>query len=173
MKNKYSKEFEEDMYRLATNMSLDDLLEVAKSKYHYNITKKCLQLYCSKRKIRYKDYCENKSHHSLGNKIPIGSEYKRPDGMVFVKVAKDKWIYKQRLVYENYYNVKLDENDFIIFLDGNRNNYDINNLKRVSRRESAVMINNGLFFNEPELTETGSTVAQLMIKTKDKEKEAE
>ena len=146
MRNKYSIEFEQDMYRLATNNSLDDLLKVAKSKYHYDITKKQLQLYLSKRKIRYKGYDINKVRDM--SKLPIGTEYIKPDGMVLIKISKDKWIYKQRYIYEQYYNVELSSDDYIIFLDQDRTNFDINNLKKVSRRESGIVANQGLFFNE-------------------------
>lgn len=169
MRNKYNKEFEEDMYRLATNNSLDDLLKVTKYKYRYDITKKQLQSYLSKRKIRYKGYNINKVR-DMGNNYPIGYEYTKDDGMVLVKVAKDKYKYKQRLIYEQYYGVDLTDDDYIIFLDQDRTNFDINNLKRVSRRESSIVANQGLFFNEPILTETGIEVAKLMIKAKDKKK---
>lgn len=168
MRNKYSKEFEKDMYRLATNNSLDDLLKVAKSKYHYDITKRQLQLYLSKRKIRYKDYNVNKVKGNQGDNVPIGTERIKSDGMVQVKIAKDRWEYKQRLIYSQYHNIELTSNDYIIFLDQDRTNFDINNLKRVSRRESSIVANQGLFFNEPNLTETGIEIAKLMIKAKDR-----
>lgn len=172
MRNKYSKKFEEDMYRLATNNSLDDLLKVAKSKYQYNITKKQLRLYLSKRKLRYKGYNANKVRN-MGSDYPIGYEYTKDDGMVLVKIAKDRYEYKQRLIYSKYHNVELTEDDYIIFLDQDRTNFKIENLKRVNRRESSIVANQKLFFNEPKLTETGIEVAKLMIKAKDKKKEVE
>lgn len=170
MRNKYSIEFEEDMYRLATNNSLDDLLKVAKSKYRYDITKKQLQSYLSKRKIRYKGYDINKVR-DMGSDYPIGYEYIKPDGMILVKVAKDKYKYKQRLIYEQYYGVELTDDDYIIFLDQSRTNFDINNLRKITRRESSIVANQGLFFNESALTETGIEVAKLIIRAKDKKGE--
>lgn len=173
MRNKYGEDFEQDMYRLATNNSLDDLLKVAKSKYKYNITKKCLRSYLSKRKIRYKDYNVDMIRGNQGDNVPIGTERVKSDGMVQVKIAKDKWEYKQRLIYSQYHNIELTSDDYIIFLDQDRTNFDINNLERVSRRESSIVANQGLFFNEPNLTVAGIEVAKLMIKTKDKKKEVE
>lgn len=170
MRNKYSKEFEKDMYRLATNNILDDLLKVAKYKYQYNITKKQLQSYLSKRKIRCKDYNVNKVRN-MGNKVPIGVEYTKSDGMVLVKVDKDKWEYKQRLIYSRYYNIELTTDDYIIFLDQDRTNFDIQNLRKISRRESAITANQKLFSKEPIITETGIDIAKLIIKTKDRKKE--
>lgn len=166
MRNKYSKQFEEEMFKLAPLMTLDELLKVAINKYSYNITKKQLTSYLSKRKIKYKNYNSNMVRNM--SKLPIGTEYTKPDGMVLVKISKNKWIYKQRLIYQQYYNTKLTDNDYIIFLDQDRTNFDINNLRKITRRESSIIANQGLFFKKAQLTETGIEVAKLIIKTKDK-----
>lgn len=170
MRNKYSTNFENKMIELAHSMTLNELLNVAKTKYKYNITKKQLRLYLSKRKIRYKDfdYARSERTRNLGDYYPIGYEYTKDDGMVLVKIAKDKYMYKQRYIYEQYYNVKLTSDDYIIFLDQDRTNFNIDNLKRINRRESSIVANQKLFFKEPALTETGIEVAKLMIKAKDK-----
>ena len=170
MRNKYSKEFENKMVKLAHSMTLNELLNVAKSKYKYNITKDDLRNYLSRRKIRYKDYNINKAK-DMGSKIPIGTEYVKDDGMVLVKIAKDKWEYKQRLIYEQYHNVELTSDDYVIFLDQDRSNFNINNLRRINRRESSIIANQKLFSNQPIITETGIDIARLMIKTKDRKKE--
>lgn len=166
MRNSYSKQFEEDMRRLATNSNLDDLLEVAKSKYHYNITKVMLTKYLSRKQIRYKNYKDSMARYMCG-KVKIGTERIKPDGMIQVKISPRKWEYKQRYIYEQYYGVKLTSDDYIIFLDQDRTNFDINNLRRISRRESSIVANQDLFFKNPTLTETGIEIAKLMIKTKE------
>lgn len=172
MRNKYTNQFQNDMIVLAPFYTLDELLEFAKKQYK-TITKKQLRLYLSKRKIRYKgfDYDRYKRTRNQGDNVPIGTERVKPDGMVQVKIAKDRWEYKQRLIYSQYHNVQLTSDDYIIFLDQDRTNFDINNLKKVSRRESSVLSNQKLFFNNDKLTETGIDVAKLIIKTKDKRKE--
>lgn len=166
MRNKYSKEFEQEMIKLAPTNELTRLWWVARQKYAYFITKEQLRQYLSKRQIRYKDYNSNKAQE-MGNKIPIGTEYVKPDGMVLVKVKPNKWKYKQRLIYEQYYNVELKEDEYIIFLDQDRTNFDISNLKLVSRKESAVMSNQKLFSKNPFATETGIKIAQLLNKLSD------
>jgi len=169
MRIKYSQEFENDMYKLASTMTLNELLCFAKNKYKYkDITKRKLQLYLSKRKIRYKDYKQSMVRQ-MGLDYAIGSEYVKDDGMTLVKVAKDKWEYKQRLIYSQYHNVKLTNDDYIIFLDQDRTNFDINNLKKVTKHESSILANQHLFSKNPLITETGIQIAKLMIKTKDKE----
>ena len=164
-RNKYSKEFQEEMIKLATTNELEKLLSVATKKYKYPITKEQLRQYLSKRGIRYKDYNKHKAH-DMGKILPIGTEYVKSDGMVLVKVSNKKWEYKQRLIYEKYHNVKLNSDDFIIFLDQNRKNFDINNLKRISRKESSILINKKMFSKNPKITETGILTAKLMAKTK-------
>lgn len=166
MRNKYSKEFENKMKKLAPNKTLDELLKIAINKYNYVITKKMLMSYLSKRNIKYKNY-NSKMVRKMGDKIPIGTEYKKDDGMVLVKISSNKWKYKQRLIYERYHNVKLKEDDYIIFLDQNRNNFNINNLKLVTRHESAILSNQKLFSKNPETTKTGIEIAKLIIKVKE------
>lgn len=164
-RNKYSKEFEEEITKLATSYELEKLLSIAINKYKYSITKSQLRQYLYKRGIKYKDYNSNKVH-DMGKRIPIGTEYKKPDGMVLVKVSENKWKYKQRIIYENYHNVKLSSDDYIIFLDQNRNNFDINNLKRISRKESSILSNQKMFSKNPKITETGILTAKLIAKAK-------
>lgn len=171
MRNKYSKEFEEEMINLATTKTLNELLEVARETYHYTITKKQLIQYLSKRQIRYKGYCFSKKREIQGR--PLFSERVKPDGMIQVKIASNKWEYKQRYIYSQYYNVQLTEDDYIIFLDQDRTNFDINNLKRISRHESSILANQQIFSTNPEVTKTGIEVAKLIIKTKEREKKNE
>lgn len=170
MRNKYSKEFEEEMINKAHKNSLQKLWAIATNKYNYNITKRQLYQYLSKRKIRYKDYNANKVRN-MGDKLPIGTEYTKPDGMVLVKIAKDRWEYKQRLIYSKYHNIELTSDDYIIFLDQDRTNFNINNLKKITRRESSIVANQELFSKDALLTETGIEVAKLIIKIKDRKKE--
>ena len=170
MRNKYTNQFQNDMIALSPFYTLDELLEFAKKQYK-TITKKQLRLYLSKRKIRYKDYNVDMIRGNQGDNVPIGTERVKSDGMVQVKIAKDRWEYKQRLIYSQYHNIELTSDDYIIFLDQDRTNFDINNLKRVSRRESSVLSNQKLFYKNAKLTETGIDVAKLIIKAKDKRKE--
>lgn len=165
MRNKYSEQFEQEIRRLAPSKTIQQLLEIANSKYCYPITKKNLLQYLSKKQIRYKDYNSNKAR-LMGSKISIGTEYVKPDGMTLVKVAPNKWKYKQRLIYEKYHNVQLTPNDYIIFLDQNRNNFSIDNLKCITRQESSILSNQKLFSKNPIATETGIQVARLMSKIK-------
>lgn len=166
MRNKYSESFDIEMRKLAPKKTLDELLTIAQNKYNYSITKHQLRLYLSKRQIRYQNY--KPSHvREMGNNIPIGTEYVKPDGMTLIKVAKNKWKYKQRYIYEQYYNVELQSDDYIIFLNQNRNDFRIENLKKIKRNESSVLSNQKMFSKNPEITKLGIETAKLMIKSKE------
>ena len=168
MRNKYSKEFEEEMYNKASNKTIDKLLDIAINKYNYPITKEMLREYLSKREIRYKGYNPNKAQ-AMGNKIPIGTEYVRPDGMVLVKVTPNKWKYKQRYIYEQYHKVELPKEIMVIFLDGDRTNFDINNLMAVSTPEYNCIKNKDLLSKNGMVTKTAILSARLHYKIKEKE----
>ena len=172
MRNKYSDKFEKEMKRLAPRKTLEELLKIAIKKYNYEITKEQLRQYCYKREIRYKDYSIKKVR-SMGENIPIGSEYRKPDGMILVKISKNKWQYKNRLMYEKYHNCKLTNDDFIVFLNQDRNDFSKENLKRITRRESSILSNQKMFSKDKDLTNLGILTAKLMIKSKNKEDENE
>lgn len=166
MRNKYSKEFENEMYNISKEKTFDELYNITINKYKYEISKKSLQKYLSKRSIRYKDYHYSKVR-KMSNEKPLYSERIKDDGMIQVKIAPRKWEYKQRYIYSQYYGVELTDDDYIIFLDQDRTNFDIKNLKRVSRRESSIVANQKMFSKNPIATETGIQVAKLMIKLKE------
>ena len=170
MRNKYSIEFESEIEEIATTKTLVELLEIAQNKYNYNITKNQLRQYLSKREIKYKDY-DIKKVRDMGKYIPIGTEFVKPDGMTLIKISKDKWVYKQRYIYEQYYGVKLTSNYYIIFMDQDRTNFSIDNLRKITRHESSILSNQKMFSTNKDLTNLGIITAKLMIKTNNKKRE--
>ena len=73
-------------------------------------------------------YCTNNLEYKKV-RVPalIGSELKSKEA-TRIKVDKHKYVQKNRYLYEKYNNVKLKSNECVIFLDGNENNYDKENL---------------------------------------------
>jgi hypothetical protein len=101
------------------------------------------------------------------SKLPIGTEYTKSDGMVLVKVARNKWEYKQRLIYKEHYGVELTDEDYIIFLDNDRTNFSIDNLQCVSRRVASILSNQQLKSDSADITKLGISTAELIIKVKE------
>ena len=107
-----------------------------------------------------------KKGHTPANYRPIGSERIDKDGYVVVKVADPKtWKLKHRYIWEMHHNKKVQKGHSVIFLDGNKRNFNINNLMLVSRTQLLVMNKNKLKCNEKELTKIGINLSNLIIKT--------
>lgn len=72
-------------------------------------------------------------------------------------------------MYEKYYNCKLKDDEYIVFLNQNNNDFRKENLIKSSSKEIAYLHNCQTFSSLPELTKTGILSAKLMIKAKEKE----
>ena len=103
------------------------------------------------------------------NTDPIGTEKALADGYVWVKIndipkAKKNvnWKQKHRLIWEKEYG-PIPEGTIIKFLDGNKRNFDLDNLKAVSRSVNVVMNHRGYLFEDKELTKTGIAIAELVV----------
>lgn len=83
-----------------------------------------------------------KNLYESANAKEIGSEKIR-DGYVYIKVSKlpSKWVPKHRFIYEQYHNVKLTDKDTVVFVDGNKRNFDINNLQLLNYSELGALSN--------------------------------
>lgn len=170
MRRKFNKDMYDYLVKNGYKHTLKEWVVILNNKYNENFTLKNIQQYFFRHCIEYKYEMPNHSNNNV-YKCSIGSERVKGDGMVQVKIAPRKWEYKQRLIYEQYYNVKLTSDDYIIFLDQDRTNFDIKNLKRISRHESSILSNQKLFSKNSSVTELGILIAKLMIKTKKLRKE--
>ena len=98
----------------------------------------------------------------------VGSERVNIEGYTEIKIAEpNKWRLKHRVLYEEYHNVKLNSNESIIFMDGDRSNMSKENLTLVTRQELLKLNKLNLMSSNPELTKTGLNVAKLIIKIND------
>ena len=102
------------------------------------------------------------------NTDPIGTEKMLGDGYVWVKInnlPKVKktvnWKQKHVLIWEQTHG-PVPGNHVIIFLDGDHENFDLDNLKMVSRATNARLNQNHLRRKDKELTEVGVAVAELL-----------
>lgn len=167
MRRKINPELKEYLEVFANEYTIDELLPKINKIFNENYTRIELQKYLVRNKIKYK-YKNKNMVREMGKDIPIGSEYTKPDGMVMVKTAKNKYEYKQRLIYEQYHGVKLKPNEYVIFLDGNRNNFNIDNLEKVTNKESAYIgafkVNNNLKIYDKETMKTLLLMAKLTYK---------
>ena len=177
------KQFILDNYKGRYNQELADLFN---QKFNTNITSRTIKSYKANNKLNSGlsgKFRKGQAPHNKGKKMPkevyekvkhtmfakgnvppnhrpVGSERISKDGYIEVKVAEpNKWRLKQRVVYEEAKG-KIPEGCPIIFLDGNKKNFDIDNLRCVTRSELLYLNCNGLN-NSNEITETGILMARL------------
>ena len=177
------KQFILDNYKGRYNQELADLFN---QKFNTNITSRTIKSYKANNKLNSGltgKFRKGQTPHNKGKKMPkevyekvkhtmfakgnvppnhrpVGSERISKDGYIEVKVAEpNKWRFKQRVVYEETKG-KIPEGCPIIFLDGNKRNFDIDNLRCITRSELLYLNCNGLN-NSNEITETGILMARL------------
>jgi hypothetical protein len=186
------KQFILDNYKGRYNQELADLFN---QKFNTNITSRTIKSYKANNNLNSGltgKFIKGQTPHNKGKKMPkevyekvkhtmfakgnvppnhrpVGSERISKDGYIEVKVAEpNKWRLKQRVVYEEAKG-KIPEGCPIIFLDGNKRNFDIDNLRCITRSELLYLNCNGLN-NSNEITETGILMARL-DRTKNKKKQ--
>lgn len=172
MKNKYntySKEFDNYVREKAKVMKKEELYNHIIKKYNLNISKDSFQHYLLRRNIRCIDYDKTKA--TKMPKYQIGYERIRSN-MTEIKIAQPNvWESKQRYLYKKYHNCDLTSDDYIIFLNQDRNDYSKDNLIKISRKESAMISGvRKLVSKDKELTKLGILIARLMLKAKEKQK---
>ena len=153
MRNKYSREFIEWLKDYAPTHSMSEIIEET------HLEKHKLEQLLWRNNIKHKDYNQNKNHPN--NTLPIGTEYTKDDGMILIKVGPNKWEYKQRYIYEKYYNIELPTETMVIFLDGDKNNFDITNLRAVTSPVYNTAKNKNLISTNPNVTSVALDMAEL------------
>ena len=120
-----------------------------------------------KKGMRVSPNTEFKKGNRPANWVPIGAERITKDGYVEVKVAdgqlQKNWRCKHVLIWEEH-NGPLPEGCAIIFGDGDKQNFDLDNLILVTRAQLVRMNQRGLIQNDADLTRTGAIIADVYNK---------
>lgn len=168
MRNKYTKEFENFIRGNASKYTKEELIQIIQDKFNIKISQDGLRRYLNRHQIEYRWTNYNKSNKRNVLKCPIGTERITSEG-VFVKVAQpDKWRRKSRVMYEKYHNCELKDNEYIVFLNQNNNDFRKENLIKSSQKEIAYLHNYETFSKNQKLTKLALLSAKLMIKSKEK-----
>ena len=143
----------EFLLKYASSHTIKELVILIKEKLGIDIDNKKLAQYCIGKKIKYKYEKPNKAHSN--KPTPIGTIVKKTDGgYLKIKTGNHKWEYLQRYLYQKENKVKLKEDEYVIFLNQNRRDFRMNNLKVINRSESGLLSNYGSnwYSTEPEIT---------------------
>lgn len=104
------------------------------------------------------------------NHCPIGSERINVSGYTEVKVEEpNKWRPKHQVVWEREYG-KIPKQHVIIFADGNKQNFDLDNLVCISRKELIRLNKNQMTLTNKEVTQAYIGIVKLQIAIADKKK---
>ena len=110
------------------------------------------------------------------NTLPIGTELELPDGYIWVKIndipkAKKNvnWRQKHRLIWEQ--NIgEIPDGYLVIFKNGDRKNFDIDNLACISKQVHLQLTRKHLRYEDADLTEAGIAVAKVMCAVTERRK---
>ena len=101
------------------------------------------------------------------NARAIGDERIDKNGYILIKTQdghkNQNWIRKHRYLYEQVHG-KIPPNHKLIFADGDKRNFDLDNLVLVSNAEELIMNRRGLYKSDKELTKTGAIIAKVLNK---------
>lgn len=108
------------------------------------------------------------------NYKPVGTERVDRDGYVLIKVSDkgewhERWRHKHKVIWEQA-NGPIPEGHVIIFLDRNKQNITLENLQLITQSQLARMNYNHLFYKDPELTKTGTVIADIFNKIGERKK---
>ena len=93
------------------------------------------------------------------------------NGHIRIKEKQGSWKCNHRYIYEKHHG-KIGEGNYIIFLDGDKTNFSIDNLVEVSKKQLLYINKNNLKYDNAELSKAGIEVANLMIKIDETKKNA-
>lgn len=114
----------------------------------------------------------NKTSFKKGDKPhnykPIGSTRVDKDGYKLIKIRDDgpwhkRWRHEHKVIWEKE-NGPIPKGHVVIFIDGNKENITLDNLKMITNRQLLALNRNGWKFEDEELLETGLLLADLNIK---------
>lgn len=169
MRNKYTKEFEDFVRENVSKYKREEFRLLLQDRFNIKLSSDSLRRYLNRKHIkeRYIDYAEYNVRSNSVYILPIGSEKVTKDG-VFIKVAQpDVWRRKSRVMYEMYHNCKLKDDEYIVFLNHDNNDFSRDNLMKSTQQEMAYLHNCKTYSKNPKLTELGILSAKLMIKAKE------
>ena len=101
---------------------------------------------------------------------PVGCETKWDGGYTRIKLGENEWEFKHRYIWKQHYG-EIPKGCSVIFLDGNLDNFDIDNLALVSRHELMKYNSMRLKSNDIGLNKTAVNLAKLIVKVKEIEKQ--
>lgn len=95
-------------------------------------------------------------------RVEIGTIREDNNGYLTIKTGggSSGWIRLHKMIYEKHYG-KVPDGYLVVFLDGNKRNFEKENLVAIPRGCSALMTKNDFWSERAEITKTGITWCEL------------
>ena len=146
-----------------------DIVDKINEKFDLNLSMQQIRDCMNDRGIR--NNIDKKFSAKNGNRCqqekPVGTISKWECGYARIKTGKNEWEFIQRYVWKEHHG-EIPPNHSVIFLDGNTDNYNIENLALVNRNELMKYNSMRLNSNDQELNRVTVNLAKLMTKVKEK-----
>ena len=141
---------------------LKDLTNMFNEHFGLNFTENQIDWYKYKLGLKSGLNFKWEKGHKPYNVKPIGYEFKCKDnGYTFIKVSEpDLYMLKQRYVYEQHYG-KIPKGYSVVFLNGNKEDFSIDNLTLARQKDILTCKNKKLFSSNRDVTKTGLVIAQF------------
>lgn len=147
------------------NKTSSELTELLNQRFNSNFKISTIINYKKRMRLRSGVNTQFQKNMIPHNYKPIGSEFISKDGYTYIKVSDpNKWVHKQVYIYECHFG-KIPKDHSVIFGDGNKQNFNIDNLILANNNDKLTAKNNHLIFKNSEFTKTGVLIAKLINKT--------
>lgn len=167
---RFSEEIKQFILENYQGISNAELTEKINKAFGTNIPVKSIKYYKTNHRLNGGITGRFEKGHIPRNSAPIGTEKEAKNGYIYVKVndirgAKKNanWVQKQRLIYEKHFG-PVPKGHIVISKDGNRKNFDPDNLMLVSKAELLYLNMHGMIDSNKEITESYALVARMMCR---------
>lgn len=172
--HKWSEEEKKYLGEITPGKHRKEILDLMSEKFEYKF--KLSQITSAIKRYGYNTEFDGQFQkgHKTWNKKEIGSERIDSNGYILIKVKEPNvWKLKHRILYEKYHNIKLTQDDVVIFADQNKLNLEKDNLILINKSQLLRMNHEKLIFHDKELTKTGSNIAKLIMKVSERKSKDE
>lgn len=163
----------EYLKKIAEGTSRKEIVKKLNDKFNLNLTLLQVRDCMNNRNIR-NNLDTRFSSQEGGNRCqqekPVGTISKWECGYTRIKTGDNEWEFIQRYVWRKHHG-EIPPGHSVIFLDGNTDNYNIENLALVNRNELMKYNSMRLKSNDIELNKTAVNLAKLIVKVKETEKQ--
>lgn len=161
-KQKYTSEINDFIVKNLNSMTHKEMAVKLGEKYGIKVNKHSLEEHCRRSGIR-KDAKENEIGTIIvkGGKTFIKTDNKRVNRGTPTHNDKGNYMRLSRYLYRKHKG-HIGDNEVVIHLDGDKDNFEINNLHKVDKATHCSMLSRGWRSSSAELTKTGVLACQLM-----------